>query len=477
MRISEEKLRNLIRGVLLTEKTRYEKETGKKFDLAEEIEKYVSEGPLVTHAFTMTSIPKVGVNPKSGYKNPIGIYSYPLDRDHFEMLVRDELPFMSDAPYFSVMKIRDLESPKWLKFTPDGRDWASAGTLYKAFSQASSASLEKARDFGKHWKMNRDAKIYDLTFFQVYSLRQDSDDDEEFLRPKKKTQRSNITWTEILRNLGFSGIYDYGMSVLHPNEPTQLVFLDQSSWSSVGTYKTQDLRKQFNKQYTRDKYIVFGGLKTSESEIRRIFEDLKNSSEYYFYFLDSKQTPEDIKSFIINKIIDDAEKEKDYYKKIELLSPFLKYLKTPSVTTLKSLLSLPGYIPFEALSDLHNNNKEWHWNEEVVDILVDDMKKTGRNWSLLFANNKDAPIDVLEKLLGILPPADEVQLLSLIAFYRMSDPGASKIVFDWLQKCLDAGDDSSIRAGRQIVGYAKKSVKKLDDKKKLQYFAKEFEMK
>ena len=53
------------------------------------------------------AIPKVGINPKSKYNTPNGIYSYPLTTKIYRDMSRGELPFAQNQPYFSIFKISE----------------------------------------------------------------------------------------------------------------------------------------------------------------------------------------------------------------------------------------------------------------------------------------------------------------------------------------------------------------------------------
>ena len=53
------------------------------------------------------AIPKVGINPKSKYNTPNGIYSYPLTTKIYRDMSRGELPFAQGQPYFSIFKISE----------------------------------------------------------------------------------------------------------------------------------------------------------------------------------------------------------------------------------------------------------------------------------------------------------------------------------------------------------------------------------
>jgi len=56
--------------------------------------------------FSMTEINKLGINPQSIYKTPLGIYCYPLTEEYKEKLINNELPFAGHQPYVQVFSIK-----------------------------------------------------------------------------------------------------------------------------------------------------------------------------------------------------------------------------------------------------------------------------------------------------------------------------------------------------------------------------------
>lgn len=236
MKIAESHLRSIIRETLslslLLEKSRYEKETGEKYNPQKEIQTLVTEHPC-EYAFTMTSLNKVGVNPGTSYNTPAGVYCYPLDSVHYRALIENNLPFVSEAKYCSVVKLQGLAGPKWLKFSdiPALREpnemWGSV--LDKLLVELPKSVIERAkfqgRNFSKPGATQAD-KIFDLTYFAT-----------------KSSDRPTVRWSALLRKLGFIGLYDTGMSVIHESEPAQLVCLSPEAYTLVKTYKTSELRK------------------------------------------------------------------------------------------------------------------------------------------------------------------------------------------------------------------------------------------
>jgi len=60
---------------------------------------------------------------------------------------------------------------------------------------------------------------------------------------RKTKTRPTIAWTEVLRELGYIGVYDYGAGVIHSSERTQLVCLDNTAYQKINVYSTKDIRR------------------------------------------------------------------------------------------------------------------------------------------------------------------------------------------------------------------------------------------
>ena len=69
------------------------------------LKKYVKEPPQ--YYVYMSSINKIGINPKFSYGNPIGIYSYILDEETFYDITIGNQEFATDRPYMFVIRPRE----------------------------------------------------------------------------------------------------------------------------------------------------------------------------------------------------------------------------------------------------------------------------------------------------------------------------------------------------------------------------------
>lgn len=226
---------------LLPEITRYEKEMGKKYSPKEEFSSRISDHP-VEFAFTMTSIPKIGLNPKTKYNTPAGVYFYPLTQDYYEMLIENQLPFVSNSPYCGLVKLNWSDKSKWLIFSDTGEVGVQTKEALNKAREILTNKLgdpeefrkleQEAKERGLHYEgFGNDGKIFDLTYFVSRDL------------ARKTNTRPTIAWTEVLRELGYIGVYDYGAGVIHSSERTQLVCLDNTAYQKINVYSTKDIRR------------------------------------------------------------------------------------------------------------------------------------------------------------------------------------------------------------------------------------------
>jgi hypothetical protein len=155
-------------------------------------------------AVSMTMEPKLGINPQAAVSEdtPKGIYFYPL-RYFMKMADRDEsLPWGDNMPYIQLFQYdRSNEMTKETKVDTD--------RLYKALREYCSeeviqqASEEDEYDGTPYWF------IYDC-----------------LSRLGKGDETNVIRWNKVLRDLGFTSVYDDGGGWIAYNEPTQGVVLD-----------------------------------------------------------------------------------------------------------------------------------------------------------------------------------------------------------------------------------------------------------
>jgi hypothetical protein len=170
---------------------------------------------LDLYGVTMTKIPKVGINPRSEYYTPIGVYFYPAKY----YLNTVTLPFQHEAPFINIIRIDTKE--EHIVFLDNVTNDVVEADAKILFKDNYKSILRDAKD---------DARVqtsggiwWFLSFFAA--------DDN----PRR--------WTSVLRNtLGVKVVIDNaGDGIIHDNEPTQGVILDSTVAKVVRRFE--------NKQY------------------------------------------------------------------------------------------------------------------------------------------------------------------------------------------------------------------------------------
>ena len=74
----------------------------------DELKKYsTSITQIPTHYITFSDVNKVGVNPKSSFETPLGIYTYPVNDVILDQLTKGKIPFASERKFMHLVKPRE----------------------------------------------------------------------------------------------------------------------------------------------------------------------------------------------------------------------------------------------------------------------------------------------------------------------------------------------------------------------------------
>lgn len=246
--------------------------------VGEELLKYKNSIDKIYISFT--NVDKLGINPKSGYNTPLGIYCYPLDvfikrygDIYFKTAIylSEIFPFAATAPYIYVFKAKN---PDKVIYDLNGYNTKNYDNdiekLIKKYGVESVARIWKTRYARMH---NPSKSIWNVTS-QI---------------TKKITGSHNaILWNNILsKTLGYDGIadrsggnrggdfdgqadpldgYSSGQGIIHPAEPTQAVFFNKAG--------IEVIEKIYNNG-TLDTQSKSGGKTGEDAEIYRIRKELK----------------------------------------------------------------------------------------------------------------------------------------------------------------------------------------------------------
>lgn len=173
----------------------------------------------VTNLFiSMTSLDKLGINPRSKYRTPLGIYSYATD--YVIVKVKQnltDLPFVGDALFVSIFKATDPNSVLVLNdmTTSDVDFYLSKIMSIQEFAAHVPRDTYAARTQtpgGIFWyiTMKIAEKVANIT-----------------------NRRVPVMWNIIFRKLGITGCVDTGAGIIHPAEKAQAVFFSIESVSVI----------------------------------------------------------------------------------------------------------------------------------------------------------------------------------------------------------------------------------------------------
>lgn len=214
-------------------------ELNPKVPALKSLEKYKDND---SYFITFTSIEKVGLNPKSPFSTPVGVYAYKL-KDVYEELMDKNYLFGVDRPFVNVIqlntnKILDLEN-----YTDKSKDLQKLKKIYE--SEFNSSFEEVVNEFENSkdilYPINTDGKY-------VYGLM-------NHISNKKtgksgQVQKSMVYFNVLLRKMGYDVVIDR-TGTIHLLQPSQAVFLTPSSYKVIEKIinKNYDVKTQSTSTY------------------------------------------------------------------------------------------------------------------------------------------------------------------------------------------------------------------------------------
>ena len=168
-----------------------------------------------------SDLPKLGINPKTNYDTPAGIYCYPL-KPMYPSVHGNTIPFAGDRRYVLVLQYntgRVLEIGNYNEAEYQ-KDLQTLRTNIPNMFKISSEVFDDIVDDGENNARQKtpSGKLWNVTRLLALDWRGNGG-------PK-----STAGWNKILRSLGFVGAEDqYGTGLIHPAEPTQAVWFTASA--------------------------------------------------------------------------------------------------------------------------------------------------------------------------------------------------------------------------------------------------------
>ena len=289
---------------------------------------------------SFTSVDKLGINPKSKYDTPLGIYAYPAEYVFSRVKAERSmaaLPFAGDQPYVNLFKAQgNIINVATISA-------AEVRSLYKRIAELWASTAKDS--LGQSWKTSVDeiekiinnaskkAKFPDYPGGQLWYVTWVASSD---LFANAWNTTPPVAWNKLFRSIGVDGCVDYtpegGLGIIHTSEPTQAVFFAINA--------VTDNERHANK------YSPTSGMLQRKKEIgqeahemtKQVVADLKTITD-----------PEDIYRYLMdNKRIDYIRLVKDPDAREYILSKYpqaIGYISKPTPREqLVAIISSPSVI-------------------------------------------------------------------------------------------------------------------------------------
>jgi hypothetical protein len=215
-----------------------------KISLYDKLKPY-SKNPNIF--ISLTEIDKIGINPQTQWKTPMGIYVYPL-KEIWKQLKPDDkflnLPFAEKAPYIWIVKNKCKNAITDISKTYSESQLKKDIKILEKKSKWSAQDIENALGYISPKISNPGVLLWEM--LNNLTLGEGS--------------KKALEWNKAFRLLGYCAVFDKsGSSTIHPNEPMQGVFFQKNAFTVID--------KLYNKK-------EFGSTQKSFrwSEIKKVLE-------------------------------------------------------------------------------------------------------------------------------------------------------------------------------------------------------------
>lgn len=223
---------------------------------------------------------KVGINPKSIYDTPIGVYTYPLDFIYDE----EDVPFRGEQKPNKIKVLKQLSNKVLSNEIGDSEYERQIKKIEKIMKTSSNYTPEIETDPEKYIKRWEDAARKQTNFGSLWNvtrmLSMDYYSRKNFKKVFGPTKNNPVAWTKLLIDLGYDIVIDYGTGTIHPSEPTQAVFLNPKSYKVVGE-EFVDTEARYHKTQTGSNELIKYIVKTGWS--KAMIQQLLESKQYKLF--------------------------------------------------------------------------------------------------------------------------------------------------------------------------------------------------
>lgn len=200
---------------------------------------------------SFTQLDKLGINPKSRYETPLGIYTYPLSTIWKEYRVEqtrsvgEAVPFAGDNPYIWLVKVNP--GARFIKdmYSDYGSDYYD-----RDMRVLKNHFLDNLKDYELKADESEKKKFEILIDRLILKWTQSSSHRNPIMGMWNVTRnlammrkgKPAVQWNFLLRKvLGYDGFADRsGRGFIHPSEPIQAVFMSTRAFKVVAEFLNKD---------------------------------------------------------------------------------------------------------------------------------------------------------------------------------------------------------------------------------------------
>lgn len=216
-----------------------------------------SKDPTEQYFVSFTQLEKLGINPSTRHKTPVGIYSYGLNPNNYTLFKKKLLPFATKAPLVQLFKIKEQFRDKILVFDFDNNVIIPGNkTLFEMIERFVLMFPKKTENIMYSANNMIDESTFidqirtesDFRKFVVEKIIEDCNDKVKDFHIEETQKEAQVLWTlghrlnnpslwssVFIKCFGICGVIDNGCGIIHPNEKSQSVFFNSSFIEPVET--------------------------------------------------------------------------------------------------------------------------------------------------------------------------------------------------------------------------------------------------
>lgn len=177
---------------------------------------------------SFTEIEKLGINPRSHFNTPLGIYAYPakyiVTYSRETKSMEETVPYAGEHDFANIFSVKgniiditsmsDDEAAKYYRSigkywsSISGKSWKeSVDELEVIIHLAANKAMFPNRVGGRFWYVTMEMSN---------------------LVSRALGIKIPVAWNKLFREIGIDGVVDTGVGIIHTNEPTQAVFFKKS---------------------------------------------------------------------------------------------------------------------------------------------------------------------------------------------------------------------------------------------------------